>query len=125
MSAVWVTVKRTIISTQHFNEAGARTPRISTTPAETLADAGLQVAIAAEWLDRFKYSDTHPPAVRTKATVIGRMMRSVFAVIAANCEPHEICRDGYRYTDLDNPFVPPELPVPHQPTELTLIEAAE
>ena len=53
------------------------------------------------------------------------MMRSVFAVIAANCEPHEICRDGYRYTDLDNPFVPPELPVPPQPTELTLIEAAE
>ena len=108
-----------------FEQISALEGMVATMPAESLADAGLQIAIAADWISRIDYADIDAPKVRHKARVVGRMLRSVLAVIAANCEPHEICRDGYRYTDLANPFMPPELPVPPVPPEIRLIEAAE
>ena len=54
------------------------------------------------------------------------MLRSALVAIRNASEQHEICSgDEYGYTDITDPFVPPELPVPPEPSELRLIEAAE
>ena len=107
-----------------FEQISALEATVATQPAESLADAGLQIAIAADWLD-LHFPTDYASDVHPQVRSIRRMLRSVLAVIGRNCELHEICGDGYRYTDLTNTLVPPELPVPPQPTELTLIEAAE
>ncbi len=94
-------------------------------PAKTLADAGLQLTIA---IDRLRWDAFHngDSARASQLTATYRMLRSALAAIRNAGEQHEICSgDEYGYTDITDPFVPPELPVPPEPSELKLIEAAE
>ena len=83
---------------------------IRTTPAKSLADAGLHIAIALDFAD-YIYDCAECRHQKRDAMIVQRLLRSAGAAIANNgVEMHAICRTHYGSSNRGPVFEPPKLP---------------